>query len=134
MTDAAGAPGVNTISSMMEQNGRLISAQAGMLEELVRLRAELADLNYHYECAVTDRDVANSELAEWVAQDERNLAELHEARRELKATQAGWLVEINKVARVRELCDARDRVNGPVFADYDETTDEIRAAIEGNQP
>ena len=43
MTDSPEKPRVNTISSMMDQNGRLIYAQAGMLEEIVRLRAELAE-------------------------------------------------------------------------------------------
>lgn len=50
-------------------------------------------------------------------------------RAELAATQAAWLVEVNKVARVRELCELaiRDPDSGVGIED-------IVNAIEGNGP
>lgn len=56
-------------------------------------------------------------------------AQVGRLRAELAAAQAAWLVEVNKVARVREHCDQLD-----YDTDADSVVRLIRAALEGNQP
>lgn len=56
-------------------------------------------------------------------------AQVSRLRAELAAAQAAWLVEVNKVARVRELCDRAVFTGQHMLP---ETV--VRGAIEGNQP
>jgi uncharacterized coiled-coil DUF342 family protein len=99
-------------------------------EEIDRLRAELAEcrealLTSGHETFAADAEIdrLRAELAE---RDQRLSAS---AWREAQ-TQAAWLVEINKVARVREVLTYPDEQGYDFSCFYYD----VRAAIEGNQP